>query len=59
MSADIKDHALSTPTQKPEFMRVKHKHLPNNIRTHCNLDSKATHNDYVYIKIKKGMPGLK
>ena len=59
MSVDIKDNFFATPIQNPEFMRVKHEHLPNYIRTYCNLDSKATHNDYVCIKSKKGMPSLK
>ena len=45
--------------QNPEEMRVKYKHLQNDIITQCNLDSKLTNNDYVCINIKKGMPGLK
>lgn len=40
-------------------MRVKYKHLPNDIRNHFNLDSKATNNDCVCVKIKKGIPGIK
>ena len=59
MHADIKHYFLAMPMQRPEQMRVKQKCLPNDIPTHCNLDSKVTNDDYVCIKIKKGMPGLK
>ena len=40
-------------------MRVKYKYLLNDIRIQHNLESEVTPNDRVYIKIKKGMPGLK
>ena len=40
-------------------MRVKYKHLPNDIRTHYNLDSTVTNNDHICIKFKKGIPSPK
>ena len=59
MSADIKDHFLATPMENPEYMRVKYKYIPIDIRRRYNLDAKVAENDYIYIKIKKGMPGLR
>ena len=59
MSADTNDHFLETPIRDPEHMEVKCKHLPEDIRKRHNLDKMKTSDDYIYIKIQKGMPGLK
>ena len=59
MCADIKDHFLATPMKNPEYMKVKYKYIPNDIRIRYNLDDKVTPDGYIYIKIQKGMPGLK
>ena len=59
MCADIKDHFLATPMQNPECMRVKCKHIPQDIRLKYNLAKKVTADGYIYTKIQKGMPGLK
>ena len=59
MCADIKDHFLATPMDHPEYMRVQYKYIPNDIRHRYNLNSKVTSDGYIYIKIQKGMPGLK
>ena len=59
MSADIKDHFLATPMDHPEYMRVNYKYIPNDIRKRYNLDSMVTSDSTIYIKIQKGMPGLK
>ena len=40
-------------------MRVKYQYILNDIRIRYNLDHKVVQNGYIYIKIKKGMPGLK
>ena len=40
-------------------MKVQYKHLPDNIKLQYNLQEKVTANNYVYIKIKKEMHGLK
>ena len=59
MSADIKDHFLATPMRDPEYMRVQYKHILEDIRKHYNLDLKVMLFGYIYVKTKKGMPGLK
>ena len=59
ISADIKDYFLVTLILDPEYMKTYYKYVPQDIRKIDYLDSKVTNNDYIYIKIKKGMPGLK
>ena len=59
MSADIKDHFLATPMDQPEYMKVNYKYIPKDIRARYNLDMKVTSDGWIYIMIKKGMPGLK
>merc|ERR1711884_591004 len=59
ISLDIKDHFYSTPMAKPEYMKVKIKHLPRDIIILYNLEEKFTEDGYIYIRIKKGIPGLK
>lgn len=59
MSANLKDFFLATPMEGHEYMRVKYKHIPEDIKKRYNLAEKVTSDDYIYIKIKKGMHGLK
>ena len=40
-------------------MKVNYKHFPNDIRRRYKLDAKVTKSGHIYIKIKKGMYGLK
>ena len=40
-------------------MRVKYKHIPEDIRIRCNLKTKVTKDNYVFIRTEKGMYGLK
>ena len=40
-------------------MKVNYKHIPQDIRDYYNLDQKVTVDNYIYIRIKKGMYGLK
>ena len=42
-----------------DYMKVKYKHIPDNIKERYNLHEKVTSNDYIYINIKKDMNGLK
>ena len=42
-----------------EYMRVKYKHIPEDIRIRYNLKTKVTKDDYVFIRIEKDMYGLK
>ena len=58
-TADIKDYCLATPINRPEYMKVPYKHLTEDIKKKYNLHTKFTSNNYVYIRIKKGMYGLK
>ena len=59
MMADIKYCFLATPMGKSEYMKIKYKHIPDDIKHQYNLQEKLTVNDYVYTRIKKGMYGLK
>ena len=59
MSADLKEFFLNTPMERAEYMRVHYHHIPQDIRTRYNLDEKVNKQGYIYIKIKKGMYGLK
>ena len=58
MGADIRDYVLATPMPKVEYMKVKYKHIPDDIKQRYNLQDKLTDNDYIYICIKKDMYGL-
>jgi len=59
LGADISDFFLATPMAKAEFMKVKYSHIPADIKSHYNLQDKVTNHGYIYIRIKKGMYGLK
>ena len=59
VSADLKDFFLTTPMKEDEYMKVTYKHFPDNIRTRYKLHEKVTASRHIYLKIKKGMYGLK
>ena len=59
MSADLKDHFLATPMEGVEYMKVQYKHFLDDIRRRYKLDEKVTTSGHIYIRIKKGMYGLK
>jgi hypothetical protein len=59
LCADLKDHFLASPMKNPEFMRIKYKYFPQAIRKQYNLDRFLAPDGYIYIRIKKGMYGLK
>ena len=59
MSADIKNYFLATPMAQSEYMKVQYKHIPEDIRKKYNLQHKLTSDNCIYIRIKKGMYGLK
>ena len=42
-----------------EYMRVKYKHIPEDIRIRYNLKNNVTKDDFVFVCIKNGMYGLK
>ena len=57
-SADLKDFFLASPMERPEYAKVHIKYIPQDIIDQYNL-MELVHNNYVYIKIKRGMYGLK
>ena len=59
MAADLKDFFLKTPMPHPEFMKIHRKYLPQEIIDAHNLEQKITLDGYIYIRIKRGMYGLK
>ena len=59
MCVDLKDYFLATFMANPEFMKIHYKYFPEDIRIKYELDSKLSSDGYIYIKIKKGMYGLK
>ena len=58
MTVDLKDHFLASPMRKPQYMRMRWDQIPEDIK-HCYNLHQMLHNNYIYIKIKKGMYGLK
>ena len=59
LCADIKDFFLATPMSECEYMKVHIKHMPEDIIDLYKLNGKKTNDNYIYIRIKKGMYGLK
>ena len=59
MSADLSNFFLASPMPRDEFMKVKYKYFPEDIRKLYGLENKKTEDGYIYIRIKKGMYGLK
>jgi hypothetical protein len=55
--ADVKNFYLNTPMDSPEFMRIPIALVPEEIIKEYDLHS-FVHNDYVYVRIDKGMYGL-
>ena len=58
MTLDLKDFFLYSTMPEAEYMRIPWKHVTNDIAQRYNLKEKL-HNVYVYVKINKGMYGLK
>ena len=59
LSCDIKDFFLSSPMSKPKYMKLKYSIFPQDIIDQYKLSEKVAPDGYIYIKIKKGMYGLK
>ena len=57
MGINIKNFYLNTPMQRPEFMKLPIKLIPQEIIDQYNL-MPLVHNGYIYIRIDKGMYGL-
>ena len=59
LSCDLKDFFLASPMKKPRYMKMKASIFPPDIIDQYNLNHKIAKDGYIYIKIKKGMYGLK
>ena len=55
---DIKNMYYGSPMMEYEYMKIHHDEIPIEIKTQYSL-SEIEHNGYVYLQIRKGMPGLK
>ena len=58
VTCDLKDFFLATPMDTPEFMKIPIKVIPPDIQQQYQIAT-LQHNESVYIKIQKGMYGLK
>jgi hypothetical protein len=56
---DIKNFYYGTPMARYEYMKLHLSKIPQEIIAEYNLKDLATPDGWVYIKIQKGMPGLK
>ena len=59
MSMDLKDYFLASPMKRPEYMKMHLSQFPPDIIAQYNLQLLANADGFVFIKIKKGMYGLK
>ena len=57
-SMHLKDIFLHTPMHSPELMKLAVKYFLHDIIENYNLND-SVHNGYIFIKIKRGMYGLK
>ena len=57
MTVDIKDYFLATPMVKLEYVKLRYKHITQDIKDKHKLHDKVTNNEYVYIKIKRARIG--
>ena len=58
-SLDIKDFFLSTKMDRPEYIRIHRKYFSTKFLTIYNLHNKIAPDGRIYVKIYKGMYGLK
>ena len=59
MCADLKDYFLATFMLEPEYMKIQYRFFPEEICIAYKLDTKVDKDEFILIKIKKGMYGLK
>ena len=55
---DIKNMYYGTPMSTYEYMRIRYSEIPEEIKSQYNLQH-LEHNGWIYLEIRKGMPGLK
>ena len=58
MAIDIKDFYLNTPLHRPEYLRMKLNHFPDDVIAHYGLKEKVDAKGFVYVKCVRGMYGL-
>jgi hypothetical protein len=58
MTADVKNVYLSTPLERPEYMRIPVKLIPQEIIDNYNLTPKVNGGFVYHVEINKGMYGL-
>ena len=59
LSCDLKDFFLASPMTHPEYISVSINHFPQDIKEKYNLHNLMDAKGQVFVKIKKGMYGLK
>ena len=59
MSCDIVNYCLASSMDRPEFMKNRLRHIPIDIQQRYNIKSIATHDGIVFVRIEKGMYGLR
>ena len=57
--ADLVNYFLASPMKRKEYMRVKIRHIPDDIIQRYDLQKIVTSDGYIYIRIDKGMYGLR
>ena len=57
LTLDIKDFYLGTPVDRPEFLRIPTKYIPEQIISANNLKP-FLHNQHILLKVNKGIYGL-
>ena len=55
---DIKNMYYGSPMDEYEYMRIRFDEIPQEIKIQYNLQA-LEHNGWIYLQIRKGMPGLK
>ena len=58
MTAHISNFYLNTPLERPEYIQLKLKNIPDKIIDQYKLRTKVTPERYIYMKVNKGMYGL-
>ena len=58
MCIDLKDFYLNTPMDRPEYLRMKLAHFPQDVIDHYNLNDLVDNKGFVYVRCERGMYGL-
>ena len=57
MCLDLKDFYLNTPMERPEYVRLRYTHFPDDVIEHYKLKDKVDSKGYLYVKAVRGMYG--